>query len=174
MAKRLALSSEELPLSELYQYKADAEVGLNLLFSQPNNKEELLFLTPSETENLLAQRIEELDCQASLALLTSLEAMFQIDFHMRVQRRWKDDLSREFRGISSHRRRISFERDIIKNWESFHPSTKSYFRPVKQALKYRHWLAHGRYWLLKHPKFMFDELYEIAEAIQNMLASGSR
>ena len=36
---------------------------------------------------------------------------------------------------------------------------------------YRHWLAHGRYWLIDKPKISFEELYELAEIIQNTMYS---
>lgn len=66
MAKKLAFSNEELPLSELYKYKVDAHFGLNLLFANPYYQEELLLLTDSEIKELLATRVDELDRQASL------------------------------------------------------------------------------------------------------------
>lgn len=104
-----------------------------------------------------------------LALLASVEAMFQINFHTRVQGKWKDNLSKKFRAILIKDARVSFEHHIIATWEGVYPETRKYFQPVRKILDYRHWLAHGRYWLLKYRKFKFDELYEIAEALQNML-----
>ncbi len=122
MAKRLSRSNDELPLEQLYLYKADAEQGLKRLFSEPQNKESLLFLTPTEIKNLLAQRIKELELQASLTLFTSVEAMFQIDFHNRIEKRAKDKLSKAFRERKQQgSARISLESDILNLWEEVYP-----------------------------------------------------
>lgn len=170
MAKRLSRSNEELPLEELYLYKIDAEQGLNKLFAEPENKESLLFLTPGEVQELLSKRIKELELQASLTLFTSVEAMFQIDFHNRVEKRAKDKLSRAFRELKQKRsNRISFENDILSLWEVVYPQTSRYFQPIRLVLKYRHWLAHGRYWLLQSPTMNFEELYNLAETLRNTL-----
>lgn len=174
MAKRLSRSNEELPLEELYLYKADAEEGLKKLFSEPHNKESLLFLTSAEIKTQLAQRINELELQASLTLFTSLEALFQIDFHNRVEKRAKDELSKTFRDRKQQTSaRISFESDILNVWEEIYPQTRRYFQPIRAALKYRHWLAHGRYWLLKSPVMDFEELYSLAETLKNTLEEQS-
>ena len=60
MAKRLSRSNKQLALEELYFYKIDAEQGLKKLFAEPHSQESLLFLTPAEIKELLAQRIKEL------------------------------------------------------------------------------------------------------------------
>ena len=137
MAKRLSRSNKQLALEELYFYKIDAEQGLKKLFAEPQSKESLLFLTSAEIKELLAQRIKELELQASLTLFTSLEALFQIDFHDRIEKRAKDELSqtfkeRKFQGSA----RISFESDILNVWEEIYPQTRRYFQPIRAALKY--------------------------------------
>lgn len=169
--KRLSRSFEEVVLSEIYRYKNDAEKGLKLLFSKQHLHlaDELMFATRAEVRALLEQRLEELDKQSSMALLASLEALFQIDFDSRVSKRKKDSLSAYFRTLKLITTRVSFDRDIITGWEHVHPETRRCFQPIRKALKYRHWLAHGRYWLLKSSPFDFDELYTLAEALQNML-----
>jgi len=174
MAKRLSRSNKQLALEELYFYKIDAEQGLKKLFAEPHSKESLLFLTPAEIKELLAQRIKELELQASLTLFTSLEAMFQIDFHNRIEKRARDELSQIFKERNQQgSARISFEGDILNMWEDVYPQTRKYFQPIKAALKYRHWLAHGRYWLLKSPAMDFEELYGLAETLQNTLEEQS-
>lgn len=174
MAKRLSKSNEVLPLEELYLYKKDAELGLKRLFANPIGVSELLLLSSTEIENLLAKRVSELELQASLALYASLEAMFQIDFHNRVEKRAKDPLSRIFRDRQKKAHsRISFDEDILKPWEQTHPETKPYLQPIRKGLQHRHWLAHGRYWLLKSTPLDFEELYSFAETLQNTLEEQS-
>lgn len=170
--KRLSRSFEEVALPEIYRYKNDAEKGLKLLFSKPHLHlvDELMFATQEEVKELLNKRIQELEKQASMALLASLEALFQVDFDCRITKRQKDKLSKYIRTANLISGRTSFEHEIISSWEYVHPETRRHFQPIRKALKYRHWLAHGRYWLLKSSPFDFDELYTLAESLQNMLA----
>ena len=100
--------------------------------------------------------------------------MFKIDFHNRLEKRARDELSQIFKERNQQRSaRISFEGDILNMWEDVYPQTRKYFQPIKAALKYRHWLAHGRYWLLKSPAMDFEELYGLAETLQNTLEEQS-
>lgn len=171
MAKRLSRSGDELPLSEVYLYKKDAEDGLGLLFSQAARYERFVLMTPKEIQQLSTERLTELELQATLSLMTSLEAFFQLDFHDRIEKRYKDPLSKHFRESYKKRKQISFESDIINGWETIYPETRRVFQKIKAVLRYRHWLAHGRYWLINKPKISFEELYGLAESIQNTIYS---
>lgn len=169
MAKRLSRSGDELPLSEVYLYKKDAEEGLNLLFSQAEHYERFALMSAKEIQRLSMQRASELELQAIFSLMTSLEALCQLDFHDRIEKRYKDPLSKHFRASYMQPKRISFESDIINGWETVYPETRRFFQKIKVVLRYRHWLAHGRYWLIDKPKISFEELYELAEIIQNTM-----
>lgn len=171
MAKRLSRSGDELPLSEVYLYKKDAEEGLGLLFSQAEHYQRFALMSAQEIQQLYMQRTAELELQATFSLMTSLEAFFQLDFYDRIEKRFKDPLSRHFRESYKQPKRISFESDIINGWETVYPETRRFFQKIKAVLRYRHWLAHGRYWLMDKPKISFEELYELAETIQNTMCS---
>ena len=167
--KRLSKSGDELPLFEVYLYNSDAKAGLELLFLQAHNDERFALMTNEEIQHLRRKRLDELELQSILSLMTSLEAIFQLDYHHRVEKRLKDKLSRYFRDNPSKSGRVSFENDIIKGWEEVYPEIRRPFQPIKRALKYRHWLAHGRYWLIDKPKENFIDFYELAEALQNTI-----
>lgn len=171
MAKRLSRSGDELPLPEVYLYKKDAEEGLSLLFSQAEHFERFALMSAKEIQQLFIKRTAELELQATFSLMTSLEAFLQLDFHDRIEKRYKDPLSRYFRDSYKQPKRISFESDIINGWEAVYPETRRFFQKIKVVLRYRHWLAHGRYWLIDKPKISFEELYELAEIIQNTMYS---
>lgn len=171
MAKRLRRSGEEQALADVYLYKKDAEEGLSLLFSQAEHYKRFALMTSKEIQQLFLDRLNELELQAILSLMTSLEAIFQLDFHDRIEKRYKDPLSRHFRENYKNPKRISFEKDIITGWENVYPGTKRYFQKIRVILRYRHWLAHGRYWLINKQKTNFEELYELAESLQNTMQS---
>ena len=59
--------------------------------------------------------------------------------------------------------------DILDSWKSERPSYKNFCGQLKEVLKYRHWLAHGRYWVPKFPKFDFDTIYSLVETTNDEL-----
>jgi hypothetical protein len=107
-------------------------------------------LSQEELEKELNERLNELDKNVSLNLLSAIEASLRIDYLNRVYRREKDNLSRTFRKIYKDKaNKASLEEDILSSWKKYHPKCKHIFSDIMGALKYRHWLAHGRYWVPK-------------------------
>lgn len=62
--------------------------------------------------------------------------------------------------------RALFDEDLLGLWAEHHPELKRYVSELRAALKFRHWLAHGRYW--RRPingRFDYFSIYLLAEAI---------
>jgi hypothetical protein len=96
--------------------------------------------------------LDEADMQASLFIIAAAEAAIRVDFHERVvKKKPKDSVTRAFRSIYNDqgKGRIRLE-DILDTWATNIPIAKADIRTFKGALRFRHWLAHGRYWV---PKF---------------------
>lgn len=93
---------------------------------------------------------EESNQQSMLLLMASIEAVFQVDLHRRVERRLKDRAStalrRYHRRLTGKKRRIEVE-GILDEWKSSVAGIAESIGQLKQAIAYRHWLAHGRYWV---------------------------
>lgn len=109
-------------------------------------------LTEQELKDHFNALFIEIDHQISLTILAHTEAILRVDYSERVKRRLRDALSKKFRTVSQSRddpRKISFERDILESWEEVRPELKTIISEIKGAMKYRHWLAHGRYWAPK-------------------------
>ena len=106
-------------------------------------------LTPVECEATLSGMRDELDDQVTLALVASFEASFQTDFAHRARKaRLKDPVSRACRTLATkYRERVRFE-DILDVWKEA-TGQRQVFGHFAQLLNYRHWLAHGRYWVHK-------------------------
>jgi hypothetical protein len=65
----------------------------------------------------LADYMKETDLRSSLAILTSIEAAFQLDYKYRCRMRLKDDLSRAFRAMYKQEQSyVSLEKDIFDTW----------------------------------------------------------
>jgi hypothetical protein len=149
---RLALDPS-LELVEIASHQRDVELALRLYFSPaaPTFESRFIGMSMHEVSDLLALRLDESDRRSSLVLLTSLEASFRLDFQQRCGRRSKDDLSRYFRGIEkSQGERVRLDEDILEGWQRHGTISASLVQQLRGALKFRHWLAHGRYW---PPKF---------------------
>jgi hypothetical protein len=100
----------------------------------------------------IEELLDEADRQASFFIIATAEAGILVDFYRRVATRGpKGSVTRAFRYIDStcSKQRVRLE-DILDTWAVQVPAAKSDIRLFKGALRFHHWLAHGRYWV---PKF---------------------
>jgi DNA primase large subunit len=160
-------------LIEIAEYHNDAvdalSFFLNSLFQQSDSR--FLGYSLSEFNDFLLTRIEETELRSSLAILAALEAAVRIDYQLRVKQRQKDALSREFRAVYKKKQeRARFDEDLLELWARHNPSFKVLIGELRAALHFRHWLAHGRYWMRPtHRRFDYLSLYQLAELIFGQL-----
>ncbi len=112
------------------------------------------------------KNVQELNQSVSLTL-AAMEASFRIDYHQRVSRRKpKHELTTAFRKLAGEKDRVSLEEDILELWKQHYPDDAQILSEFNGALKYRHWLAHGRYWVPKlGKKYDYYSLSILAERI---------
>jgi hypothetical protein len=145
-------SAANLTIDEIVAFDEDIENALRLYFSEssPQFTQRFFGHTRAEIEELLARRIQESKLRSSLMVLTSLEATFRIDFSQRCARRLKDELSRYFRSMErAHRERIRLDEHILEGWKLHTEGAQQPISELRGHLKFRHWVAHGRYWTPK-------------------------
>lgn len=128
-------------------------------FQNPNADPELIGLTPDKIELLKDSTLEELEKEAVLALITSLEAVFRTDFIIRVEAKKRDTLSKHFKSIIKETEkksgirlpyfRYGIKEVIIDGWKEYRPNYKTAFDSLGQIFEFRNWMAHGRYWIFK-------------------------
>ena len=123
-----------------------------------------LGLSIDEVNTLIHDRVAETNLRSSFAILAAVEAALRIDYLRRVKQRLKDPLSRAFRDIHKTRKEhVRFDEDILQSWSQHHPEFKRLVGALRSALHFRHWLAHGRYWLKpEHGKLDYIEIYDLA------------
>jgi len=155
------------------QYHYDAVESLKRYFD-PNSPYSLSRLDTYPGPRVAlrpADYIEETGLRSSLAMLTWLEATFQLDYQYRCRKRLKDDLSRVFR--ATYKRRpdsVSLEKDIFDAWSSYASGAHQLIGELRSAFKFRNWLAHGRYWTPKLGRTHdFGSLYLLADAVFSTL-----
>ena len=149
MASRVSLSGDHLGLTEIAAHHRDLESSLTLYFStgSPNYLVRFATYAAREVTDELRKRLNEVDLTSSLTVLASVEAAFRIDYRQRCDRKGKDPVSRAFRDIyKAKKEHASLEDEIFKVWVDKSSVPRSIVGELRGAFRFRHWLAHGRYW----------------------------
>jgi len=110
----------------------------------------LIGLTKDEIEKEIKEKQLMLERMCSLELLAALEARIKIDYIHRVKARFKDNLSRDFRQL--HRKKqnkASLVDDLLYLRKKNTNGNQKEINELINAIDYRNWLAHGRYWIPK-------------------------
>lgn len=167
--KRVSFSEQNLALEEIDQHYRNVEASARLYFSLSNPTAAELFLgkTVAEIEEELGAVTEENQHLVSLNLLAAVEAVFRIDYLQRCYKRKKDALSQTLRIIHNAKGSYaSLEDDIFPAWKEHAAPTSTTVSALKGAFKYRHWLAHGRYWEPKlGKKYDYYSVFTLAQTV---------
>jgi hypothetical protein len=104
-----------------------------------------------------------------LTTLAALEAAFRLDYQRRCERKLKDALSKRFRALyQKHKQRVRFEDDILQIWKEANAQDREFrilMGSLIDALKLRHWLAHGRHWDQNLGRtYDFQTVFRLAES----------
>jgi len=107
MARKVSLSNQNLSIDEIVYYKQDLEKAIRLYYESYEKYEKFYTYTFQNITEEKTLRLEELELNAIFMMLSSVEAIFRIDFNLRVNEKLKDGLSKEFRSISKNKRNYS-------------------------------------------------------------------
>jgi len=166
--KKVSFSKQNLALDDIDDYFQNIESSTRLYFSTSNPNATELFArkTEAEIEDELRVVSEENERLVVLNLLAAIEAAFRIDYLQRCYKRKKDILSLALRSIhDSKGTSASLEDDIFTAWKE---NTESGYiiSELRGAFKYRHWLAHGRYWEPKlGKKYDYFSVFTLAQTV---------
>ncbi len=166
MADRLSFSGEHLGLQSIAEHHRDLESSFTLYFSDRSPSYEIRFFgyAAAKVADELRERLDEADLTSSLTVLASVEAAFRIDYLQRCYRRGKDPVSRAFRNLyKAKQKRASLEEEIFTAWVENSSGTRSIIGDLRGAFKFRHWLAHGRYWTPKFNRYDFNSVFALAD-----------
>lgn len=169
--KRVSFSEQNLVLDEIDQYYRNIEASTRFYFSLSNPDADEIFagMTKMEIECELDVISKENEHLVALNLLASEEAAFRVDYLQRCYKRKKDSLSLALRTIHDTKgNHASLEDDIFTAWKENTSSPNSIVSDLKGAFKYRHWLAHGRYWEPKlGRKYDYFSVFTLAQQVFN-------
>jgi hypothetical protein len=173
MAETLGTSPLFASLEGAAQYHYDVVESLIRYFSpdSPDSLARLDAFSGVRLDACPADYVEETSLRSCLAILTWMEAVFQLDYQYRCRKRLKDDLSRAFREISKQKPNyVSLEKNIFDAWCSYASGADPLIGELRSAFKFRNWLAHGRYWTPKLGRnYDFESLYLLADAVYSKL-----
>lgn len=171
MVKKISRSFMERSIEQINQTYFTLNTSVGISFKDQSFLEEDLFQlkSSSEIEAIRNAELQEIERYTSFDVISSIEAMFKIDYFCRCENKLKDDLSRDFRKVyKKYEKKVILKDHILNTWSKYNPSN-SLLNELNSIFKYRHWIAHGRYWLLKvnSSRFDFNYLLTIAQTIRD-------
>ena len=146
------------------------EDAIRLYFSSSNPRFAVLFEfdTPEEVRSKRDSALYETRAASAMTLLASIEASFRVDYLQRHYARKKDPLSRAFQSLHREKQRnASLSDDILEVWKVHSDIRPRLLSDIRSAFRYRHWLAHGRYWVPKLGRhYDFETIYDLARTVE--------
>lgn len=166
MAKpdRVQFSGQNQSLEHIALHYLDVRTALIDFFAGSSPELQLRY-AGAKLDDARETSLEELDLTSSLAVLSSVEATVRIDYLRRVYAKKKDPLSQGMRAIYTQRgNNARLEDDLLCAWRDDGIVSKPLTGELIGAFKYRHWLAHGRYWTPKLGRiYDYATVYGLAE-----------
>lgn len=178
MSNRVSFSPEVLRIETVAQIYADTEKSLRFYYHAPglvHRDIKFVGYSAKDVRQELDERLRELDRSAALGVLAALEASFRTDFLVRCYDRRKDDLSRHFRELYKEKgNQVALEAGILDAWKQHVLMAKALISDIIGAFAYRHWLAHGRYWVPKlGQRYDFLSVYLLAQRMERVFQEQS-
>jgi hypothetical protein len=167
MANRVSFSGDHVGLTEIAAHHRDLESSLTLYFSAASPRYPLRFdgYAANEVTDELVGRLDEADLASSLTVLASVEAAFRIDYLQQCYLRKKDQVSLAFRKLyKTKQQHATLEDEIFEAWADNSSGTRSIVGDLRSVFRFRHWLAHGRYWTPKlGRRYDFGGVFALAD-----------
>lgn len=131
---------QQLSLDNLRQQVLDS-----IIHHHPIVHHDFIYKSMEEVNEIFDDNQSELEVLTSFSLVASMEAIFNDKFNnrsrkTRIGRRW-DKISKEI-----HRNRISLEEHLLSTILKEEPFLSREVNMCRELIKFRHWVAHGRYW----------------------------
>ena len=175
MARRVSLSGAHLAAYQVAEHHALVEEALHYYYTAESPGYETRFVLYTEDE-ILAERDERLyeaGAASAMMVLASIEAAFRVDYLRRCYARYRDRLSREFRTLYQEQgARVSLSDDLLEAWKNHGAMTARLVSDVRSAFGYRHWLAHGRYYVARLGRqYDFASVYNLAREVEAAIST---
>jgi hypothetical protein len=176
MKSGVKLSNENLHIRFIWQWYTDQLNAINeskkklleeLLTGIIRDFQDLSFSTHAEIENYFQECIAELELLVCFNIVAAAEAKIREHFISKIDLgRSADPLVNEYKSIFRKKnldmRRVSLKDDIFKLWKKEMPGISGSIQKFDECLKFRNWLAHGRYWNGNYRTFIPIDVNDVA------------
>ena len=151
------------------------EEALHLYYTATSPGFEMRFALYTEDEVLAErdERLYEAGAASAMMVLASIEAAFRVDYLRRCYAKYRDGLSRTFRTLYQEQgARVSLSDDLIEAWKNHGAMTARLVGDLRSAFGYRHWLAHGRYYVARPGReYDFPSIYNLAREVEMAIST---
>lgn len=178
----LSLSGKEQTLSDVWRWYDEINSTLEnrklsvkkAMLSGAPVPEIFVGMTGKEIDSHFQILQSELEYSVSLAMIAATEAAFFVDYWERVGNKRKDSFSKMLKRSYQHVSRPQFDK-LLKKWRVTFSFCSKEVSEFKSLLNYRHWLAHGRYWMLNTdrkgnnypPALVFSSIENMMDCLAN-------
>ncbi|MDR2439070.1 MAG: hypothetical protein LBE12_06850 [Planctomycetaceae bacterium] len=172
MVSQLSKSGKHRAFDEISRIFEERKYALKDFFVPKN--EYFTGFSETEIQEQLVEHIREAEYDACLTLLAAIEAAFRIDCDYCCRKRPRTPRAKAVRKIVQTFEGMSIDRislnELFEQLLVDQSVKKSIVNYLKQFFKFRHWLAHGRYWTFKSGEPpTFGEIYKLAQVINRLL-----
>lgn len=162
----VSLSNQNLAIDQVQQYYSDTTRAQRFYHSNasPDFGERFVGYTKEDLMKELEISLAETEMLSVFSVLAAVEAAFRVDFLYRCKSRKRDKVSKNFRNTyQTNGEKIRLEDDILDVWREYNAGSKDIISDIKGLFQYRHWLAHGRYYVarLARQKHDFHDVYAL-------------
>lgn len=164
MGDRVSFSTQEQSLEDIANHHADVQAGIFEFFA--GSSQALLDrYADAKVDEVRDRSLAELSFTSSLSVLSSVEAAIRLDYLRRVYDRLRDPLSKSMKDLHKDKaNKARLEDDLLVLWREKTDISVVLLGELVGAFKYRHWLAHGRYWTPKlGRRYDYETVYGIAQ-----------
>lgn len=168
------MSDAHLAANQVAEQHAVVEEAIHLYYTatNPGFATRFAFYTQDEVLEERDERLDEAGAASAMMVLASIEAALRVDFLRRCHERHRDDLSRSFRALyQANGAHVRLSEDLLRAWKDHGGMTGRLVSDIRSAFDYRHWLAHGRYYVPKLGRtYDFPSVYNLAREVEAALS----
>ncbi len=174
---RFRIAPQLYTLEEIKRYYDLNSQSIECEYSSVDNRNYAVRFFGRSVNDVIREKqavTRELSYVCSMCVMAYIESLFRIDSYIRVKHRYKGQLTGRIKTLLQDKDsipRLRFE-TLLDAWEEEYADEKDLFRDINRSFKFRHWIAHGRYWKLddnidKH--FDFPTIFMLAQHTKEKL-----
>lgn len=169
-------------LPEIETYYNCSRKSIDCMYSSSDNRkyaEQFFGRSEAEVQEEANRIRKELSHVCSMCVMAYIESLFRIDSFVRIKHKCKGNITGKVKALLQKKKSIPLVRfeDLLDVWKEEYETETLLFRAINNSLKFRHWIAHGRYWRLDNDidlHFDFVDIFLLAQQVESALGNELR